>query len=316
MCIRDSVYGIPLVLLGVPPYVAALFYGFVSLYQFIVHTEMGWSLGALDGIVYTPAAHRSHHSCERTEADANYGGFFVVFDRLFGTFTPTRPNDRPAVYGLPDRRASDLADVAFGELRRVAAALRSADPVAEARRLLSSGQNNSPFGISGGGTPQFMDATAGGIAGRVLVLLQATESIGTSGTATIDADVAFSSTDQSRVGSVGRVMEELFVNVSVSGTMPTGYDADSLRQYLIGSTYVQPEIGGVPQLQIPLAAMINTNFIDRSFQMRALLDPGNFASFNFNWSSDALTPPAPGSGTWVAALQITAIFSEPLRKAA
>ena len=119
------VYGIPLVLLGVPPYVAALFYGFVSLYQFIVHTEMGWSLGALDGIVYTPAAHRSHHSCERTEADANYGGFFVVFDRLFGTFTPTRPNDRPAVYGLPDRRASDLADVAFGELRRVAAALRS-----------------------------------------------------------------------------------------------------------------------------------------------------------------------------------------------
>lgn len=217
---------------------------------------------------------------------------------------------------LARRLASAIREGSGGGRDQIAAALRSADPVAEARRLLSTGQSDSPFGISGGGTPQFMDATAGGIAGRVLVLLQATESIGTSGTATIDADVAFSSTDQSRVGSVGRVMEELFVNVSVSGTMPTGYDADSLRQYLIGSTYVQPEIGGVPQLQIPLAAMINTNFIDRSFQMRALLDPGNFASFNFNWSSDALTPPAPGSGTWVAALQITAIFSEPLRKAA
>lgn len=116
-------YGVPLVLLGVPPHVAALFYGFVSLFQLVVHTEMCWSLGPLDGIVYTPAAHRSHHSSTRAEADANYGGFFVVFDRLFGTYTPTRSTDRPAAYGLPDHRATGLRDVAFGELARTLGAL-------------------------------------------------------------------------------------------------------------------------------------------------------------------------------------------------
>lgn len=118
-------YGIPLVLLGVPPYVAALFYGFVSLFQLVVHTEMSWSLGALDGLVYTPAAHRIHHSSARAEADSNFGGFFVLFDRLFGTYTRTRPADRPAAYGLPDRRATALGEIAFGELRDVFAGLRA-----------------------------------------------------------------------------------------------------------------------------------------------------------------------------------------------
>lgn len=171
-----------------------------------------------------------------------------------------------------------------------------------------------PFEIYGGASEQFYDATAGGIKGPVNVLLQATESITDTGLVTIDADVAFSANDQSRVGSVGRLLLQLFVNIAVSGDLPAGYDAESLRQFLIGCTYVQPEIGGVPQSQIPLAAMIDTNFIDRSFGFKALLDPGNFPALNFNWSSDAITPPAAPTGdTWTARLQITAVFSPPLR---
>lgn len=195
--------------------------------------------------------------------------------------------------------------------------VQQADPVAESRRFAATSQRGQsrPYGISGGGTDQFFDATAGGIKGRVNVLLQATEAISDAGTATIDADVAFSNNDQSRVGSVGRILEQLFVDIAVSGDLPAGYDADSLRRFLIGSTYIQPEIGGVPQVQIPVAAMIDTNFVDRSFKFFALLDPGNFASMNFNWNSDTIAPPAAPTGdTWTARLLITAVFSPPLRR--
>jgi sterol desaturase/sphingolipid hydroxylase (fatty acid hydroxylase superfamily) len=119
------VYGVPLVLLGVPPYIAGIFYFFVALYQFCVHTEMSWSLGPLDGIVYTPAAHRRHHARERGDADRNYGGFFVIFDRLFGTWRPTEPTYRPEAYGLPDWEPEGVREVAFGELGRLAKGLRA-----------------------------------------------------------------------------------------------------------------------------------------------------------------------------------------------
>lgn len=204
-------------------------------------------------------------------------------------------------------------------------ALMSSDPLVAVRQMVSgvarsgaelaaAGNQGGPFEIYGGASEQFYDATAGGIKGPVNVLLQATETITDTGLVTVDADVAFSANDQSRVGSVGRLLLQLFVNIAVSGDLPAGYDAESLRQFLIGCTYVQPEIGGVPQSQIPLAAMIDTNFIDRSFGFKALLDPGNFPALNFNWSSDAITPPAAPTGdTWTARLQITAVFSPPLR---
>src|SRR5262249_1037836 len=80
--VRVFAYRIPLVLLGVPPPIAGGFYIFVAAFQFIVHTEMNWGLGSLNGIIYTPAAHRSHHSTNRAEADRNYGGFLLIWDRL------------------------------------------------------------------------------------------------------------------------------------------------------------------------------------------------------------------------------------------
>ncbi len=118
-------YGIPLVLLGVPPWIAGGFYLFVALYQFAVHTEINWTLGPLDAVIYTPAAHRSHHSTLRSEADRNYGGFFLVFDRIFGTWTPTTSSYRPDAYGLPSaHQASSLFDAVFGEMAEFARGLK------------------------------------------------------------------------------------------------------------------------------------------------------------------------------------------------
>lgn len=123
-------YGVPLVLLGVPPYIAGIFYFFVALYQFCVHTEIDWTLGPLDGLVYTPAAHRVHHSRDRAEADRNYGGFLVIFDRLFGTWIPTERRDRPAEYGLPDWEPEGVRQVAFGPMIRFWRGLRETEGLA------------------------------------------------------------------------------------------------------------------------------------------------------------------------------------------
>lgn len=117
-------YGVPLVLLGVPPYIAGIYYFFVALYQFCVHTEMDWSLGPLNGIIYTPAAHRSHHARERAEADMNYGGFFAIFDRLFGTWRATTKDYRPPSYGLPDWEPQTVREIAIGEIERFVRGLR------------------------------------------------------------------------------------------------------------------------------------------------------------------------------------------------
>ena len=55
--------------------------------------------GALALIVTSPNMHKVHHSRVPSETDTNYGNIFSVFDRLFGTFTPTERGERIA-YGL------------------------------------------------------------------------------------------------------------------------------------------------------------------------------------------------------------------------
>jgi sterol desaturase/sphingolipid hydroxylase (fatty acid hydroxylase superfamily) len=129
-------YGVPLVLLGVPPWIAGGFYLFVALYQFAVHTEMDWSLGPLDAAIYTPAAHRSHHATTWAECDRNYGGFFLLFDRIFGTWTPTTRHDRPPRYGVPGPQPQGLRAVLFGEMERLWARLRETRGVGPRLRLL------------------------------------------------------------------------------------------------------------------------------------------------------------------------------------
>ena len=71
------IYGIPLVIFGVPPHIAGIFYLFIAFYQFIVHTEINWHLGILNKFIFTPAAHRVHHSKLRVEADSNLAVFLL-----------------------------------------------------------------------------------------------------------------------------------------------------------------------------------------------------------------------------------------------
>ena len=40
------------------------------------------------GVLWWAAHHRVHHGVNRQYWDMNYGGILIIWDRLFGTFTP------------------------------------------------------------------------------------------------------------------------------------------------------------------------------------------------------------------------------------
>lgn len=84
--------------LFIPPPVWAVHRQFNTLYQFWIHTQGFKSLGwFLDFILNTPSHHSVHHGRNRYCIDKNYGGTFIIWDRLFGTF---QAETEPVVYGL------------------------------------------------------------------------------------------------------------------------------------------------------------------------------------------------------------------------
>jgi sterol desaturase/sphingolipid hydroxylase (fatty acid hydroxylase superfamily) len=89
---------IPLPLLGVPPWMVFASFSLNLIYQFWVHTERVDKLWRpIEFVFNTPSHHRVHHGMDPEYLDKNYGGVFIIWDRLFGTFTPevSRPH-----YGL------------------------------------------------------------------------------------------------------------------------------------------------------------------------------------------------------------------------
>lgn len=59
-------------------------------YQFFLHTEQVKRLGWLEILLNTPSHHRVHHGRNPQQIDTNFGGIFIVWDRLFGTFRDER----------------------------------------------------------------------------------------------------------------------------------------------------------------------------------------------------------------------------------
>jgi len=88
----------PLPFLGISPAGIYLAFSINLLYQFLVHTEtIGRLWTPIEWVMNTPSHHRVHHGSDPEYLDRNYAGILIVWDRLFGTFTPER--QRPT-YGL------------------------------------------------------------------------------------------------------------------------------------------------------------------------------------------------------------------------
>jgi hypothetical protein len=56
------------------------------LYQYWIHTEQVGKLGWFDRWFASPSNHRVHHAVNDRYLDRNYGGIFMIWDRMFGTF--------------------------------------------------------------------------------------------------------------------------------------------------------------------------------------------------------------------------------------
>jgi sterol desaturase/sphingolipid hydroxylase (fatty acid hydroxylase superfamily) len=93
-------FAVPLVLLGFHPAMIAICGGFNLIYQFWIHTEaIGRMPRWFEAVMNTPSHHRVHHATNPRYLDRNYAGVFIVWDRMFGTFTP-EVDDEKIRYGI------------------------------------------------------------------------------------------------------------------------------------------------------------------------------------------------------------------------
>ncbi|GGW91433.1 sterol desaturase family protein [Alteromonas halophila] len=93
------IFFLPMALLGIEPEMLITVAALNLVYQFWVHTQHINRLGWMEYVFVTPSNHRVHHAQNRAYIDKNYGGVFILWDRLFGTFIDEDP-DNPPVYGL------------------------------------------------------------------------------------------------------------------------------------------------------------------------------------------------------------------------
>lgn len=85
--IAHWVFYLPAALLGFPLWAFATMHGFNLIYQFWIHTKVIKKMPAwFEYIFNTPSHHRVHHGVNDQYLDKNYGGIFIIWDRMFGSF--------------------------------------------------------------------------------------------------------------------------------------------------------------------------------------------------------------------------------------
>ncbi len=128
----EPIFMAPLVLLGFDPVLvlAALALNFA--YQFWPHTEFGGRgglLGLAGKVLVTPSHHRVHHARNVPYLDKNYGGTFIVWDKLLGTFeAETEQPDYGITHNIETRNP---VMATFHEWRAIVRDLRRADNLRE-----------------------------------------------------------------------------------------------------------------------------------------------------------------------------------------
>jgi len=93
------VFYIPWLYIGIPPDIFIASGAINLVYQFWVHTEHVPKLGVLEMVFVTASNHRVHHAQNEIYIDRNYGGIFIVWDRVFGSFQEELEN-QPCIYGI------------------------------------------------------------------------------------------------------------------------------------------------------------------------------------------------------------------------
>jgi sterol desaturase/sphingolipid hydroxylase (fatty acid hydroxylase superfamily) len=86
--------------LGFDPLMIFVIISISLIYQFWVHTELIDKFPKpIEAVFNTPSHHRVHHASNVQYLDCNHAGVLIIWDKLFGTFSPEQIDAKP-VYGL------------------------------------------------------------------------------------------------------------------------------------------------------------------------------------------------------------------------
>lgn len=168
---------------------------------------------------------------------------------------------------------------------------------------------NADYGVDGAAGP-YIDARWGGIPGRVVRNKSVSQTITSQDVnPLLDQTVAFSQADQTILGSSGRRLVGVICSAYVVGTLPSGYDADSLRKVIESVTYLQVLQNGQIMDMTPITLARDTGFTDRLLRLNIALDPGNFASTSLNFTSQDDVLPVPASSSYAIKIVAQCAFA-------
>ena len=94
----DTLFYVPALWLGLTPVELLLGKVLVLVYQYWIHTEKVGKLGWFDRVFNSPSNHRVHHASNPEYIDRNHGGILILWDKVFGTYTPEKDSVK-IVYG-------------------------------------------------------------------------------------------------------------------------------------------------------------------------------------------------------------------------
>jgi sterol desaturase/sphingolipid hydroxylase (fatty acid hydroxylase superfamily) len=127
---------LPLALIGFHPLAIMAMLVLNLLYQFFLHAAYAPRLGPLEWLLNTPTHHRVHHAANASCLDKNFGGVFIIWDRMFGTFAAAPP-DETLQFGLDAPLPSqNLLTVNFFEWRRLLWDMRQVQGLKQRLRIL------------------------------------------------------------------------------------------------------------------------------------------------------------------------------------
>ncbi|WKT60521.1 sterol desaturase family protein [Microbulbifer thermotolerans] len=93
------IFYMPLLAIGLPPEMVVTAGAIDLIYQFWVHTQKFPKVRWMEWVFVTPSNHRVHHAQNKIYVDRNYGGVFIIWDRLFGTYQEEL-EEEPCIYGV------------------------------------------------------------------------------------------------------------------------------------------------------------------------------------------------------------------------
>lgn len=109
------VASVPLILLGVPTEVLALFYVMEAVHGLFQHCNINVRLGPLNWLFSMAELHRWHHSTKISQANNNYGLTLIIWDVVFGTrYLPSRQGpEEIGIESIPNYPGSFVRQMIF-----------------------------------------------------------------------------------------------------------------------------------------------------------------------------------------------------------